>query len=38
VIGCLKYRGKAKTIEEMDRGIAEAVKKRYAHSQMEGPR
>ena len=30
VIGCLKYRGKAKTIEEMDRGIAKAIKERHA--------
>ena len=30
VIGCLNYRGKPKTIEDMSRGIAEAVKKRDA--------
>ena len=30
VSGCLKYRGKPKTIEEMDRGIADAMKKRHA--------
>jgi AbrB family looped-hinge helix DNA binding protein len=30
VSGCLKYHGKAKTIQEMDRGIAEAIKKRHA--------
>lgn len=30
VIGSLKYHGKAKTVEEMERGIAEAVRKRHA--------
>lgn len=30
VAGCLKYKGKPKTIEEMDAGIAKAVKERYA--------
>jgi bifunctional DNA-binding transcriptional regulator/antitoxin component of YhaV-PrlF toxin-antitoxin module len=30
VAGCLKYTGKAKTLEDMDRAIAEGVKKTYA--------
>ncbi len=32
VFGCLKYDGPAKTLEEMDAGIAEAVSERYARS------
>ena len=30
VIGSLRYRGKPKTVEEMDRGMAEAIRKRHA--------
>jgi AbrB family looped-hinge helix DNA binding protein len=30
VYGCLRYRGKPKTIEEMDAGIARMVRERHA--------
>jgi len=30
VLGCLKYKGKPKTIEDMDKAIARGVKRRHA--------
>jgi AbrB family looped-hinge helix DNA binding protein len=32
VAGCLKYKGKAKTIEQMDEAIAKEVKRRHDRS------
>jgi AbrB family looped-hinge helix DNA binding protein len=32
VVGCLKYKGKAKTLAEMDEGIARAVAEEYERS------